>query len=50
MTKQELLTLAEELEHEIADRISLGEDGSYLEYLHHKASACRARAVEAEEE
>jgi hypothetical protein len=50
MTKQDLLTHADEIEQQIAELMSQGKDGSYLEYLHHKANACRARAVEAREE
>ena len=50
MTTRDWLNQAAEIEQQIADLLSEGEDGSYLEYLHHKAQACRALAVEAQEE
>jgi hypothetical protein len=50
MHTAEYLTQAMEIEAEIDERISRGEAGSYLDYLHHKANAYRARAAEAKEE
>jgi hypothetical protein len=50
MTKRAWLQQAKEIEQQIADLMSQGEDGIYIEYLHQKANACRALAVEAKEE
>ena len=50
MTKWEWIEHANTYEAMIEELAARGEDGSDLEYLHHKANACRARAAEAEEE
>jgi hypothetical protein len=51
MKKEEtLIHEAEEIEREIDQRLSQGEDGSYLDYLSRKAQHLRILAINAREE
>jgi hypothetical protein len=49
MTKQDWLAKAEEIERNIEVLMEQEDAGSYLEYLHAKAQACRGLAVDAED-
>lgn len=50
MTKSDWVARAEAIERKIDELLERGEDGSYLDYLHAKAEACRFLAVNTEED